>query len=796
MKLSYNWLLDHLETKASPEEISETLTKIGLEIEDVLNPSAGLEPFEIAEILETIPHPQADRLKVCKVRRGSGEVLQIVCGAPNARAGLKVVLALAGHTIPVNGLVLKNTAIRGIESFGMLCSASELGLSTESEGILELPSTAKVGDSLVAFLGNSDTIFEVNVTPNRSDCLNIRGLARELDAAGLGTLKPLAVHKIVATDVKGPALVADPLILETGACPHFVGRVIRGVKNGPSPEWLQKKLKSLGKTPISLLVDITNYFCFDLGRPLHAFDLDQVQGNMHLRFAQDGEAFKSLKGQDYLLDSEMTLVADEQGPLALAGVMGGMRSSCSLDTTNIFLESAYFSSSRTAATGRKLNLLSDSRYRFERGIDPRSTLLGLEAATQLILDLCGGEAGPLQEIGKVSDTQKTISFDASLVKKLTDLSLSEEQMTTILNRLGFDVKGKTITVPSWRHDIHESVDLVEEIVRHYGYDKIVEMPLPFVDVAVLTNTQKQHIKFRHVLAGRGLLETITWSMIDEKSYDLFGGKGHDLKIANPLTIDMEYMRPSVIPTMLKAVGRNIDRGQNPIFLFEIGPVYKSLEIQDTHAACLRWGSYNKNHWAQKERWVNVFDAKADMLALLKESGLKEGAYQVVSQGAPVYYHPGRSGVVQQGPKNILGFFGELHPRILKQFDIKQPVVAMELNLSALPQGKQKGKEPLILSPFQAIDRDFSFVVSEEVEAGTIVTTVQKIDKILITSVDVFDVYKGVGGNAAQKAVGIRVRLTPQEKTFTDEEIQSISTRIIQAVEQTTGGTLRSEDVSR
>ncbi len=797
MKVPYSWLLDHLDTDASVEAIAETLTTLGLEVEDISNPAQGLDGFEVAEILEAAPHPQADRLKVCRVRRGSGEVLQIVCGAPNARAGLKVVLALPAQKIPTTGQVLKLTAIRGVESQGMLCSTSELGLEEESNGIMELPSSAQVGDSLISFLGTDEVILDVNVTPNRSDCLSIRGIARELAAADIGTLKPLDIHKVPATTQQTLSVIADPQILETGACSHFSGRLIQGIKNGPSPDWLQKKLKAIGKNPISLVVDITNYLCFDLGRPMHAFDADQIEGPLHVRFAAEEEAFQSLKNEDYSLNSEMTLIADKQGALALGGIMGGLRGSCTSDTVNVFLESAYFSPTRTAATGRKLNILSDSRYRFERGIDPHSALLGLEYATQLILKWGGGQAGPIIEVGAPLKAQDPIAFDPQHIEKLTGLHIGEERIKSILEKLGFDYKEKMVHVPSWRHDIRTSVDLIEEVTRHYGYDHLPLTPLPFEKASTATPAQSRLIKLKHMLAGRGLHEAVTWSMVDEKSYNLFGGKDDNLRIINPITVDLEYMRPSIFPSLLKALHNNVDRGQNPVFLFEIGPVFKTLETQQTHITALRWGKCYKNHWAHQERWVDVFDIKADALAVLESCGLKEGNYQIVSQGAPSYYHPGRSAIIQQGPKNILGFFGELHPLILKHYDIKHPVVGMELNLGAIPPSRLKEKESVVLSPFQAIERDFAFIVSSSLEAGNLVPLIKKIDKDIITSVDIFDVYKGKeGDNIHKKSVAIRVRLEPQDKTFTDDEIQDISAKIIKTVETTTGGILRSEDAFR
>lgn len=793
MKVPYSWLLDHLDTVASVQDIADTLTKIGLEVEDFLMLSKGLEGFEVAEIVEAVRHPQADRLQVCKVRQGSGEVLQIVCGAPNARAGIKVVLGLPGHTIPTNGIVLKSTQIRGIDSFGMLCSAAELGLEEQSDGILELAASAAVGDKLVDLLGLNEVVLDVNVTPNRSDCLSIRGIARELAAAGLGALKPLDVTAITAKQSSPVKLVADPLVLETEACSHFMGRIITGIQNGTSPQWLQNKLKSIGKKPISALVDITNYLCFDLGRPLHAFDADTIKGSVHVRFARDKEHFKSLKDIDYVLDSEMTVVADEVGPLALAGVMGGMRSSCTSKTINVLLESAYFSPSRTASTGRKLNILSDARYRFERGIDPDSTAVGIEYATKLVLEICGGAVAEVVEIGKPIEQHTAIAFDHGQVKKLTGLSIQKERCDDILDKLGFSQDRDTFLAPSWRHDISNPTDLVEEIVRHYGYDKIVETPLPFAAPETLTADQQRTIKVRHLLASRGLYEVITWSMVDKRAYNLFGGTGEDLHLANPITVEMEYMRPSVIPNLLKAIQKNADRGQEPVFLFEVGPVYKGLQSEDQHhfASVARWGAFHKNHWSKAQRRADIFDVKADAISILATCGMMEGNYQITSSGIPSYYHPGRSGVIQQGPKNVLGYFGEVHPSILKIYDIKQAVVVLELDLQKIPVAREKGKASLHLSPFQSIDRDFAFVVEDAVAADTLIQAIKKVDKNIITGVDVFDVYKGDGLAENQKSLALRVHLTPYDKTFTDEEIQAICQRIIKNVEKITSGVLRS-----
>ncbi len=793
MKIPFSWLKDHLDTKHTVEEIAIALTEIGLEVQSVSQSGKSLAGFKVAEILDAEPHPDADKLQVCTVDVGYKTPLQIVCGASNARPNIKVVLGLEGQVIPSTGLILKDRDVRGVKSYGMLCSAEELGLESSCSGILELSEDAKVGEEFSTHMGLDDPVIEIDVTPNRPDCLGIRGIARDLAAKGMGTLKPLDIKTTPGTFESPIPVVLDLGVIETKACPHFMGRLIQNVKNKPSPLWLQKKLRSIGLAPISALVDITNYICFDLCRPLHVFDANKIQDTLHVRFAQGDESFLGLNGKEYTLDSKMVIVADTKKALALGGILGGENSACTLDTTSVFLEAAFFDPSRIAATGRKLGIITDSRYRLERGVDPLATALGLERATQLILEICGGNASTVISVGHPEVTDRTIEIKSAHVEKLTGLFLSQQEIMTILGKLGFEAEGPChVQVPSWRPDIRGTTDLVEEVARIHGYDKIPETPLPHSVPAILSPSQQRVIWARHLLASRSFLEVITYSMIDEKNFKLFGGTNGDLRIHNPITVDMAYLRPSILITLLDAVKRNTDRGLTPTFFFEVGPQYLGITAEEQHTmvAGVRAGSLGIHHWSKEERSIDLYDIKNDVRSVLEELSIAPDTVQIVSSDLPVWYHPGRAGKIQLGPKNCLGYFGEIHPGILKELGIEGPVMAFELYLDKIPFPKSKGKPGLTLSPFQSVSRDFAFVIDETVAASTLISTIKKIDP-LIKQVYIFDIYQGPGVPTGKKSVGIRIRLEPQTQTFTEEEIKTLSDRIVETIQKTTGGLLRS-----
>ncbi len=783
MKFTLSWLKEHLETEASLEVISETLTQLGLVVEKIENKAEELAAFTICEIVEIEKHPDADRLKVCHVNTGR-EVLQIVCGGPNARKGLKTVLARPGDVIPSTKQVLKVGKVRGVESHGMMCSARELLLGEDEGGILEVDPSAPLGKSYIQWIGLDEVLIDVSITPNRGDCLGVYGIARDLASTGIGKLKPL---KNSAPSALFPCPVA--LKLNPAACPHFTGRVIRGLKNGPSPLWLQRKLEAIGLRPISALVDITNFFTHDQARPLHVFDADKLKGNLNIRLSEVGETFQALDGKEYTLGEEMAVISDESGVISLAGVMGGESTGCDDATHTVFLESAFFDPIRTAMTGRKLGILSDSRYRFERGVDPLSALPALEAASQMILEICGGEASEVVVAGSPPTLKKPILFSPSRLQSLGGADVSSHRAQEILKALGFGVKEEekrlSVTVPSWRFDVEQEADLVEEVLRVEGYDKIPSVPYEGrPEQKPLDPLQERRFVIRDRLANRGLMEVVTWSFMAREEAEFFGGVPESLILLNPISQDLEAMRPSLLPHLLKAVLYNQNRGVESVGLFEIGPQYVSPAVEDQHmmASGVRTGSILPPHWCEKKRPVDIYDVKADALALL-------GLSNITPQGertAPAWYHPGRSAALKLGPK-VLGYFGELHPRILKAFDLKGPVVAFELFIDRLPLPKQKTRPKLSLSPYQAVERDFAFIVGQDIPADTLIKAAMKAEPTLIENVTLFDVFEREDD---KKSLGIRVRLQPKDRTLTDEEIQAISQKIISTLIQSTGGVLR------
>lgn len=777
MKFTLAWLKDHLDTTATLAQIADKLTAIGLEVEQVNDPATALKDFIVAEIKEAVQHPNADKLRVCQVNDGSG-VRQVVCGAPNARAGIKVVLAREGVKVPESGMVIKKTAIRGVESNGMLCSAHELNISEDSEGIIELPASAVVGEPVAKSLG-LDPVIEIAITPNRADCLGVYGVARDLAAAGLGTLKPLKP----ATNTykfKSPVTVT----LETPACPMFIGCAIKGVKNGPSPEWLQQHLKSIGLRPISTLVDITNYITFDLGRPLHVFDMKKFKGNIRVHYAKAGEKLQALNDKEYTLAPDMVAVSDDSGVISLGGIIGGTSTGCDTETVDVFLEAALWDPASIAATGRMLSVESDARYRFERGVDPEFVKTGAEIAVRMLLELCGGEASELVIAGKAPEWKREIQFDPKKVATLGGITVPADKTTSILSALGFATKGASVMPPSWRADIDGSADLVEEVLRISGYDAIPSTPLPALPKKVKTEPAQQRIALmRRTLATHGMTEICSWAFVSDAQAKQFGGDNPALTLLNPISSDLDTMRPSLLPGLLAALKNNGARGFSSLALFETGNVYKDVTPQGhiLMTSGIRSGDTAPRNHLSSARSVDLFDAKADLFALLEAAGLNPAKLHI-DRNVPAWYHPSRSGRISLGGKITLGYFGDIHPLILSAFDVKTSVAAFEAFVDAipLPRSKGKAKPSLVVSNFQAVERDFAFVAGERVLAADIVKAIESTDKQLIQCVNVFDVYTGKGVETGKKSLAISVTLQAADRTLSDKEITDIAQKIIAA----------------
>ncbi|TIO09034.1 phenylalanine--tRNA ligase subunit beta [Mesorhizobium sp.] len=801
MKLTLSWLKDHLETDASLAEIVERLTSIGLEVEHV-DDRSSLKPFVIAKVLTAVQHPDADRLRVLTVDTGDGKApVQVVCGAPNARAGLVGAFAAPGTYIPGIDVTLTVGKIRGVESHGMMCSERELELSDEHSGIIDLPADAPVGTSFAAYAHLDDPLIEINLTPNRPDATSVYGIARDLAASGLGTLKAAPVEAIpgkgetpVKVTIEAPEL-----------CPGFALRLVRGVKNGPSPKWLQQRLIAIGLRPISALVDITNYVTFDRGRPLHVFDARKVAGNLTVRRARDSEKVLALDGREYTLTPEMCVIADQDGVESIAGIMGGEHSGCDENTTDVLIESALWDPITTARTGRTLGIISDARYRFERGVDPEFMVPGVELATRLVLDFCGGTPAETEVVGYAGHTPEIVSFPLSEVKRLTGIEVPSSTSLDILARLGFKSEGSgevvNVAVPSWRPDIDGKADLVEEVMRIHGVDNIAPQPLgahDAVNAKILTVLQIRTRATKRALAVRGMMEAVTWSFIPAKHAELFGGGQTALKLANPIAADMSDMRPSLLPGLIAAAQRNADRGIGDVALFEVSGTYEgdAADQQRRVAAGVRRGTAklegSGRHWAGNAGAVGVFDAKADAIAALEACGAPVERLQIEA-GGPAWYHPGRSGTIKLGPKVVLATFGEFHPKTLEELDVSGPLCGFEVFVDAVPEPKAKPtrtKPRLELSAFQAVKRDFAFVVDKAVEAGTLTRAALAADKKLITGVSVFDVFEGASLGAAKKSVAIEVSIQPVEKTLTDEDFEALAKRIVENVHKQTGGVLR------
>ena len=793
MKFTLSWLKQHLETNSDIETILKKLTNIGLEVESSYNPSEALNGFIAVKIISTKPHPDADRLQLCLIDTGTEEI-EIVCGAKNAKEGLTTIYAPVGSTIPASGMKLKKAKIRGIESSGMLCSEKELNLGDDSEGITELSDQISPGTSISKALDINDTYVEIAITPNRPDCLGIRGIARDLAAAGLGELIKEKQIKISTSKENLPVFIDTENNFE--GCTIFAGRLIKNITNNQSPDWLVKRLESIGIKSINCLVDITNFINFDRGRPLHVYDANKINNKIGARDAKVGEKILALDGKDYELKPGICVIADNEKVLGIGGIMGGNESGSTIETNDVFIESAYFDPIKTALSGRALNIISDSRYRFERGVDPEYVIEGLNLATQMILDLCGGEPGEISLVDNLKFQPKKIKFDPKLVNKLTGIEIPNDKIVKILESLGFDISNSwNVVVPSWRPDIYGEADLVEEIVRIFGLDNIESEPLLNLDQPtkpILTKKQKQIKMIKRSIASKGLMETISYSFINNKESLNFGGGSSSLKIVNPISDELSEMRPTPLASLVSIADENFKKGYTDIGIFEVGPGFLGVEQDEqiTIASGLRIGTHRSEgsgkDWQGFQK-VSVFDAKEDVISVLELLNLNLESHKV-ERTAPDHYHPGRSGQIVTGGGDILASFGELHPKIIKTKDFKV-AVAFEIYIDSI--NKQKIKSNLKIAPeisnLQPLKRDFSFVVSSDTEAQTIINTAKQSDKSFIKDVKIFDQFLGEN----EKSIAIEVIIQPKEVTLTDEQIESISKKIIKSVEDKTKGKLRS-----
>ncbi len=798
MKITENWLQEHLQSTADLQSLTAKLTAIGLEVEAVDDLGEALKPFIIAEVIEAKPHPNADKLQVCLVNIGGGKKLEVVCGAPNARTGMKGVFAPVGSYVPGIDLTLKAGEIRGVVSNGMLCSERELLLSDEHDGIIDLPADAPVGTSYAEWAGLNEAVIDINITPNRGDCLGVRGIARDLAAAGLGTLKPLQIKDIKSEFAPKIKWQIDKN-LPQDACPFVMGRSFMNVKNGSSPDWMQKRLKAIGLRPISALVDITNYVTFDLGRPLHVFDADKIQGDvLTMRSAKSGEEILALDGKTYKLQDGMTVISDAKSVCGIGGIMGGEHSGCDETTTHVFLEAALFSASRTATTGRALSIESDARYRFERGIDPAFVTDGVAIASQLITEICGGIAGEIVQDGKIPNTNRSITLNYDRIKTFAGTEIPEQQALEILQNLGFDAKadGKkiTATIPSWRPDIEGEHCLIEEILRIYGFDNIkaVSLPKPAEAVSPTNEQQNRQQAAALALANRGFYEVISWSFTSDEQAKLFAIKDTEsVKIANPIASNLTIMRPSILANLTTLAAKNRDRGYNDLALFEIGPVFygSNPDEQFANIAGIRIGNIASLNWHEKPRLADLYDAKADVLAVLQMMQAPTDNLKVWTEDLPAYYHPGKAAALNLG-KQSLAVFGQLHPKHTQALDLPESTVIFEIYPNNLPPLKQGKARPAFKpSQLQAVWRDFAFVVDKTTPADNILTAIKSADKKLISQVNLFDVYEGEA-LGDKKSLAIRVALQSYDKTLEEADIEAVSQAIIQSVEKKTGAVLR------
>ncbi len=811
MKFTLSWLKDHLKTKATVDEIATRLSAIGLEVESVDDPAEKLGAFEVARIVKAGKHPNADKLQVIQVEVEKGApLLEVVCGAPNARVGLVGVFAPLGTYIPGSKITLEKKPVRGVVSNGMMCSAAELELSAEAAGIIELPAdmASHVGERYVEAMGLADPVFEVKLTPNRPDCTGVRGIARDLAAAGLGTLKP---EKAIS-GVEG----ADPCPIEiklefskdtSDACPVFAARCIKGVTNGPSPAWLQTRLKAVGLRPINALVDVTNYISQDRGRPLHVYDADKLKGAVRARLGKSGETFLGLDGKEHSVDTSMCVIADDNGPLGLGGVIGGEASGSTDQTVNVLIESAYFDPARTAQTGRKTGLVTDARYRFERGVDPQSVLPGLDLATQMILKICGGKPSKATVAGKAPDGRHSISFDTGRVAKLAGLELPDSEIRSILEALGCDVLGKgsviTVTTPSWRPDLHGAADLVEEVVRIAGLDRVPSTPLPRpagVARAVLTERQKRARRARRTLAARGLVEAITWSFIPAGEAKAFGGGAAGLELANPISTEMSSMRPGLAPRPADGIDAQSQPRLRRRGTVRAGPGLSrraaggSVSVGCRRACGHRQTRRQRTALGRGREGCRRYSTPRPTPSRCSAALGVDAAKAQVTRDAPAWYHPGRSGTLRLGPKTVLAHFGEVHPAALKALDVAAPVAAFEVFLDALPaqKAKSRAKPRLEAADLLPVRRDFAFVLDRDVAAGDVVRAAAGADKALISDVQVFDVFEGGAlAEEGKKSLAVEVTLQPTSETLTDKDIEAVAQKVAAAVKAATGGEIRS-----
>ena len=817
MKFSLSWLRTHLDTTAGLQAITDRLTAIGLELEGVEDPGAALGAFRIAHVVEAVQHPNADRLRACRVDTGDG-IVSVVCGAPNARAGMKAVFAPPGSTIPASGAVLKTGAIRGVESAGMLLSMREMALGEDHDGIVDLPDDAPIGMPYVVWVGLDDPVIEIGVTPNRGDALSVRGVARDLAAAGIGTLRTWAPAPVPSVGESAIGWVIDL----PEACPWVLGRTVRGVRNGPSPEWLQRRLLSVGLRPIGALVDITNFFTIDLGRPLHVFDAGLVQGSVLRLRPGAGERFRALNGRDYVADPADCVIADDAGVQSLAGVIGGEATGCTEATTSVFIECALFDPVRVALTGRRHQLTSDARQRFERGIDPALLPAALEAATQMVIDLCGGTASAVVGAGAEPHWQRSATMRFARLEGLGGLAVPPDDAVAALTGLGFKIEARTtdavtVSVPSWRNDVAASIlldqaptllpdqariaaegcaaiepecDLIEEVLRLRGLDTIPPVSLPRtapVPQAVLTPRQVRTALARRALAAAGLMECVTFSFLASGHAALFGEAPPALRLQNPISADLDQLRETPVATLLLAAGRNADRGQPDGRLFEIGPAFRT-DGQEVVAAGVLTGSTPRHPLAPAQP-MGAMDAKAAVMDLLASLGLPPESLSITAD-APGFYHPGRSGQVRQGPRLVLATFGDLHPLVAKALDIPGPAAAFEVFLDRVPEPKRRRRAAPDLPAFQPVRRDFAFVVPDAVAADAVLRAARGAERTLIAGAQVFDIYAGDRMQPGHKSVGIEVTFQPRERTLTDAEIEAAAAKVVDAVQKATGGTLR------
>ena len=791
MKFTLSWLKTHLDTSASVAEVAAAMTMAGLEVEHVDDPGAKLGAFSVAKIVQAVRHPNADRLRVCQVETKDG-LKEIVCGAPNARAGLYTVYAPIGAYIPGSGVTLEPRPVRGVVSNGMLCSASELQTAEESDGILEL-AEAPIGTPAAQALG-LEAVIDFEVTPNRSDWLGVAGIARDLAAAGIGTLKDLSVTPV-------PGNFPCPVEIRvdgSNACPAFAGRVIRGLKNGPSPAWMQDLLRAVGLRPINALVDVTNFLTYDRARPLHVYDAAKIAGGViEARLGRAGESVAALDGKTYRVTDEMCVIADSSGAIGLGGVMGGESTGSTLETTEVFIESAWFDPIRTAQTGRDLGLVSDAQYRFARGVDPGFVVPGLELATRLVLQLCGGEASEIRVAGQVPAPPPAIDFDPGYVKKLAGIELPNDRIRTILETLGFAFEGWRVQPPTWRRDVDGKADLVEEVARIAGYDALPAEPLPPMArpaSGVLTPRQSRIRAARRALAAAGYAEAVTWSFVSRAAATAFGGGDDEsLVLENPISPELDTMRPSILPGLIEAAGRNARRGFPDCAFFEIGPVFAGTEPGDERTAIAAIvAPHGPRRWDHGPD-DDAFALKGELLALLGELGAPVANLQVAQIDPRSWWRPGRAARLQLGPKAVLAEFGEIHPKALALLDVAGPIYAFEAWVEAIPEPKKKPvktRSALALSPLMPLTRDFAFVVARDTPAGDLVRAVQSADRALIAGVRVFDVYEGPGVAEGAKSVAVEVTLQPREKTLEDAEIEALSARIVAAASKSVGAVLR------